>query len=117
MLEHVGFDLAGGIGWLSSDVGRLSAVLATLVLEDSVWVGRLGMTEISDAEFRAQLNEELGFYPANLDEESVAGYRREHAEDRERHARWKRKYDGPGGSHYNQFRHLIPKRTPPPSSR
>jgi hypothetical protein len=58
------------------------------------------------AAYRAQLNEQLGFYPANLDEESVAEYRRKDAEERERLARWKRKYDGPLGSRYNQFRHL-----------
>ena len=39
-------------------------------------------------EERAALNDELGFYPANLDDESVAEYRRQEAEDRFRHARW-----------------------------
>ena len=58
------------------------------------------------ADPRARLNDELGFYPAKLDDESIAAYRREAAEDRERHARYLRKY-GPGGSHVNQFRHLV----------
>lgn len=58
------------------------------------------------AALRAALNEELGFYPANLDDESVAEYRRAAAEQAERLARYDRKYGGPGGSHYNQFRHL-----------
>ena len=31
---------------------------------------------------------------------------RRDAEDGERYARYMRKYGGPGGSHYNQFRHL-----------
>ena len=74
------------------------------------------MIEKSDADFRAELNQELGFFPASLDEDSVAEYRRKDAEYHERHARWKRKYDGPGGSHYNQFRHLTKKRTAPPPS-
>jgi hypothetical protein len=39
------------------------------------------------ADLRARLNDELGFYPARLDEESIAEYRREDSEDRERHAR------------------------------
>ena len=34
-----------------------------------------------DAELRAQLNEELGFYPASVDEESVARHRRKAAEE------------------------------------
>ena len=38
------------------------------------------------AAYRAQLNEELGFYPANLDEASVAEYRRQAAEDRREQA-------------------------------
>jgi len=58
-------------------------------------------------EARAALNEELGFYPANLDYESVAEYRRQEAEDRFRHARWAREHGGPGGSHWNQFRNII----------
>jgi len=40
------------------------------------------MTEGSDAELRASLHEELGFYPANLDDESIAGYRRESVDDK-----------------------------------
>ena len=64
------------------------------------------------ADLRARLNDELGFYPANLDEESIAEYRREDSEDRERHARWVRKHGGPGGSHWNQFRHLVKNREP-----
>ena len=61
-------------------------------------------------EERAALNEELGFYPAELDGESVAEYRRQEAEDRFRHARWAREHGGPGGSHWNQFRNIV-KRT------
>jgi hypothetical protein len=56
---------------------------------------------------RAALNDELGFYPANLDDESVAEYRRQEAEDRFRHARWVREHGGPGGSHWNQFRNIV----------
>jgi hypothetical protein len=58
-------------------------------------------------EERAALNDELGFYPANLDDESVAEYRRQEAEDRFRHARWVREHGGPGGSHWNQFRNIV----------
>ena len=58
-------------------------------------------------EERAALNEELGFYPAKLDDESVAEYRRQEAEDRFRHARWVRERGGPGGSHWNQFRNIV----------
>lgn len=60
-----------------------------------------------DAELRARLNEELGFYPARLDPESIAEYRREDTEESERYARYIRRYGGPGGSHYNQFRHIV----------
>jgi hypothetical protein len=63
-------------------------------------------------EERAALNDELGFYPANLDEESIAEYRREDSEDRERHARWVRKHGCPKSSHWNQFRHLVKNREP-----
>ncbi len=74
---------------------------------------RLGVREATEAAIlRARLNDELGFYPANLDEESIAEYRRRDSEDRERHARWVRKHGGPGGSHWNQFRHLVKNREP-----
>ena len=36
------------------------------------------------AALRARLNEELGFYPASLDPESIAEYRRKAAEGQER---------------------------------
>ena len=36
------------------------------------------------AAVRARLNEELGFYPASLDPESIAEYRRKAAEEHER---------------------------------
>lgn len=62
--------------------------------------------EMTDAELILQLNDELGFYSAKLDDESIAEYRRSTAEQAERLARYDRKYGGPGGSHYNQFRHL-----------
>lgn len=61
-----------------------------------------------DAVLRAQLNEELGFYPAYLDDKSVAEYRCKAAAEDESHARYLRRY-GPGGSHRNQFRHLKKK--------
>lgn len=61
------------------------------------------------ATWRATLNDELGFYPANLDDESIAGDRRSTAEQAERLARYDRKYGSPGGSHYNQFKHLRQK--------
>ena len=38
------------------------------------------------ATLRAALNNELGFYPAKLDDESIAEYRRKDAEYRERYA-------------------------------
>ena len=62
--------------------------------------------EAAAADLRARLNEELGFYPARLDEESVAEYRRSSAEQAERLARYDRNYATPGGSHYNQFKHF-----------
>ena len=37
------------------------------------------MSKEEDAALRARLNEELGFYPASLDPESIARYRREAA--------------------------------------
>jgi len=64
------------------------------------------------ADLRARLNDELGFYPARLDEESIAEYRRANAIDEERHARWVRKHAGPKSSHWNQFRHLAKGREP-----
>lgn len=60
-------------------------------------------------DLRARLNDELGFYPARLDEESIAEYRRSTAELAERLARYDRNYATPGGSHYNQFKHFKPK--------
>ena len=62
--------------------------------------------EHSAAAVRARLNEELGFYPASLDPESIAEYRRKAADEDERFRRYLKKYGGPGGSHVNQFRHL-----------
>ena len=58
------------------------------------------------AALRARLNEELGFYPASLDPESIAEYRRKAGDEDERFRRYLKKYGGPGGSHVNQFRHL-----------
>lgn len=63
---------------------------------------------MTDAELRAALNEELGFYPADLDPESIARHRRAAAEQADRLARFDRKY-GPGGSHRDQWKHLKPK--------
>ena len=65
--------------------------------------------EAAAADLRARLNDELGFYPARLDEESIAEYRRSTAELAERLARYDRNYATPGGSHYNQFKHFKPK--------
>lgn len=63
------------------------------------------MNDPDAAALRAALNEELGFYPANLDEKSIAEYRRKDAEYREWYAGYLARY-GPNGSHRNQFRHL-----------
>lgn len=63
------------------------------------------------AALRAALNEELGFYPANLDEASIGEYRRKDAEYREWYAGYLAKY-GPNGSHRNQFRHLRRQNNP-----
>lgn len=63
---------------------------------------------MTDAELRSRLNDELGFYPAKLDNESIAEYRRAAAEQADRLARFDRKY-GPGGSHRDQWKHLKPK--------
>lgn len=68
--------------------------------------------EESVAALRAQLNEELGFYPANLDDESIAEYRRRDARDREQIEGYRRKCGSPRASHYNQFRHLTKNREP-----
>ena len=68
--------------------------------------------EVAAADLRARLNDELGFYPAKLDEESIAEYRRFTAEQAERLARYDRNYATPGGSHYNQFKHLKPRTRP-----
>lgn len=61
---------------------------------------------------RAALNEELGFYPAKLDEESIAEYRRRDARDREQIEGYERRYGSPRASHWNQFRHLAKGREP-----
>ena len=63
-------------------------------------------------EERAALNEELGFYPAKLDDESVAEYRRVAARDREQIEGYRRMYGSPRSSHWNQFRHLAKGREP-----
>ena len=61
---------------------------------------------------RAALNDELGFYPARLDEASIAEYRRRDARDREQIEGYRRMYGGPRSSHWNQFRHLAKNRQP-----
>ena len=43
------------------------------------------------AALRVRLNEELGFYPASLDPESIAEYRRKAAEE---HERWRQPNPG-----------------------
>ena len=55
---------------------------------------------------RAALNEELGFYPAGIDPESAARYRREAAADSASHAECLRQY-GPDGYRRNQYRHMV----------
>ena len=65
-----------------------------------------------DADLRARLNEELGFYPARLDDESIAEYRRRGARDREQIEGYRRMYGSPRSSHWNQFRHLAKGREP-----
>ena len=67
---------------------------------------------MTNAEQRAALNDELGFYPANLDDESIAEYRRKDAEDGAHLARYERMYGNPRASHWNQFRHLAKGREP-----
>ena len=64
------------------------------------------------ADLRARLNDELGFHPARLDEESIADFRRSTAEQAERLARYDRNYATPGGSHCNQFKHFKPRTAP-----
>ena len=58
------------------------------------------------ADLRARLNEELGFYPVNIDPESVACHRREAAAHAESHAEYLRQY-GPDGYRRNQYRHMV----------
>ena len=57
-------------------------------------------------DLRARLNDELGFYPASTDPESVARHRREAAADAESHAQYLRQY-GPNGYRRNQYRHMV----------
>lgn len=64
------------------------------------------MTADETATLRAVLNDELGFYPAKLDDESVACHRRAAAADAESHADYLRQY-GPDGYRRNQYRHLV----------
>lgn len=55
---------------------------------------------------RAALNEELGFYPACTEPESVARHRREGAAGSASHAEYLRQY-GPNGYRRNQYRHAV----------
>ena len=66
----------------------------------------VGEAGAAAADLRARLNDELGFYPAGTDPESVARHRREAAADAESHAEWLRQY-GPDGYRRNQYRHLV----------
>lgn len=65
---------------------------------------------MTDAELRKRLSIELGFYPAKVDDVSVAEYRRQAAEDDAHLARYERRYGSPRSSHWNQFRHLAKNR-------
>jgi len=68
--------------------------------------------EAAAADLRARLNDELGFYPARLDDESIAEYRRRGARDREQIEGYRRMYGSSRSSHWNQFRHLAKGREP-----
>ena len=57
------------------------------------------------ARLRAQLNEELGFFPASVDPESAARHRRETAESDADYAAYLLEY-GPNGYKRNRWRHL-----------
>lgn len=61
------------------------------------------------AALRAALAEELGFYPAEVDEESVARHRREAAADAASHAEYLRQW-GPDGYRRNQYRNAVEKK-------
>ena len=58
---------------------------------------------------RAQLNEELGFFPASVDPESAARHRREAAESDADDAAYLLEY-GPNGYKRNRWRHLTEKK-------
>lgn len=58
------------------------------------------------ASSRAALNDELGFYPADNDPDSVARHRREAAQAEADHAEYLRQY-GPNGYRRNQYRHIV----------
>ena len=64
------------------------------------------MTSQERARLRAQLNEELGFFPASVDPESVDRHRREAARSDVDHEAYLREY-GPSGYKRNRWRHLI----------
>ncbi len=55
---------------------------------------------------RSALNEELGFYPASTDPESVERYRRDGAKADAGHAQYLREY-GPNGYKRDRWRHLA----------
>jgi hypothetical protein len=58
---------------------------------------------------RAQLNEELGFFPASVDPESAARHRREAAQSDADYAAYLLEY-GPNGHKRNRWRHLTEKK-------
>ena len=67
------------------------------------------MTSQERARLRAQLNEELGFFPASVDPESVTRHRRETAESEADYAAYLLEY-GPNGYKRNRWWHLTEKK-------
>ena len=67
------------------------------------------MTSQERARLRAQLNEELGFFPASVDPESVARHRRETAESEADYAAYLLEY-GSNGYKRNRWWHLTEKK-------
>jgi hypothetical protein len=65
------------------------------------------MTTNEEAQLRAELAAELGFYPASVDLESIAKHRRLSAEADANHQAYKREY-GPSRSIRDRTRHRLP---------
>jgi len=101
--------------WIARAIERAAGKLVGTaeVVEDRRRAADTVSGQVEEASaLRAALNDELGFYPSRLDEESIAEYRRANAIDEERHARWVRKHGSPRSSHWNQFRHFTKGREP-----